>query len=125
MDYLIKTTSCEEIQNITGEELRIIKQWKKGTRRVPAAASKLLRLCFDGDASVLLGPDWKNHIFRNNLLFIPEWRRGLSAQDIRSMYWETQLAASLKREISLLKSEIERRNQDIDRLETKAEFYRM
>ena len=124
MEQLIKSISCEEIERITGENLRTIRQWKKGTRRVPLSASKLLRLCIEGDASVLLGDDWKNHTFRNNLIFIPEWRRALSAQEICSMYWKIKLVASLKQEIRLLKSEIERRNPDIERLETKAEFYR-
>lgn len=124
MDNLIKSVSCEEIETITGENIKIIKQWKKGTKKVPKAVNKMLRLCIEGEASVLLGDDWKNHIFKNNLLFIPEWRRGLTAQDIRSMYWEIQLVASLKREIQLLKSEIERRNNDIDHLEIKAQFYR-
>lgn len=124
MDNLIKSISCEEIERITGDDPKTIKQWKKGTKKVPIAVIKLLRLCTEGDASVLLGDDWKNHIFMNNQLFIPEWRRGLTAQDIRSMYWEIQLVASLKREIKLLKSEIERRKHDIDQLEIKAEFYR-
>lgn len=124
MDNLIRSVSCEEIERITGESIRTIKQWKKGTKKIPVMASKLLRLYIDGDASLLLGDDWKNHTFRNNLLFIPEWRRGLTAQEIRAMYWEIQLVASLKREIRLLKSEIERRNNDIDQLEIKVQFYR-
>lgn len=124
MENLIKSVSCEEIERITGEDPKIIKQWKKGTKKVPIAVTKLLQLCVQGDASVLLGPAWKNHIFRNNLLFIPEWRRGLTPQEIRSMFWEIQLVYSLKREIKLLKIEIERRNNDIGQLETKAEFYR-
>lgn len=124
MNQLIKYTSCEEIQMITGEDIRTIKQWKKGTKMVPIAVTKLLQLYVQGDASFLLGPDWKNYIFRNNLLYIPEWRRGLSTQEIRSMFCEIQLVASLKREIKLLKSEIEKQNIYIDQIEIKAQFYK-
>ena len=116
MNQLIKYTSCEEIQMITGEDIRTIKQWKKGTKMVPIAVTKLLQLYVQGDASFLLGPDWKN--------YIPEWRRGLSTQEIRSMFCEIQLVASLKREIKLLKSEIEKQNIYIDQIEIKAQFYK-
>lgn len=124
MDYLIKSITCQEIERITGEDLKTIKQWKKGTRKVPASAIRLLRLYIDGEASALLGKDWDGHIFKNNLLFIPEWRRGLAPDEIRSLFWQGQLVSSLKTEIELLKQELERRNKEIDNLEVKAGFYR-
>ena len=124
MEYLIKNINCQEIERITGEDLKTIKQWKKGTRKVPASAIRLLRFYIDGEASALLGKDWDGHIFRNNLLFIPEWRRGLAPSEIRSLFWQGQLVSSLKTEIELLKKELERRNQEIDNLEVKADFYR-
>jgi len=108
-EIFIKYTSCQEIERITGEDLKTIKQWKKGTRKVPASAIRLLRLYVEGDASALLGQDWDGHVFRDNLLFIPEWRRGLTPGEIRSLFWQVQLISSLKREIELLKEELERR----------------
>ncbi len=78
----------------------------------------------EGDASALLGKDWDGHVFRDNLLFIPEWRRGLTPGEIRSLFWQVQLISSLKREIELLKKELERRNNEFDSLEVKADFYR-
>ena len=62
--------------------------------------------------------------FCNTLLFIPEWRRGLAPSEIRSLFWQGQLVSSLKTEIDMLKKELERRNQEIDNLEVKADFYR-
>ncbi len=124
MEYLIKYTSCQEIERITGEDLKTIKQWKKGTRKVPASAIRLLRLYIEGDASALLGKDWDGHVFRDNLLFIPEWRRGLTPGEIRALFWQAQLVSSLKREIKMLMEELERRNNEIDTLEVKADFYR-
>lgn len=124
MEYLIKSISCQEIERITGEDLKTIKQWKKGTKKVPASAIRLLRLYIEGDASALLGRDWDGHVFRNNMLFIPEWRRGLTPGEIRALFWQVQLISSLKREIELLKEELGRRNNEFDSLEVKADFYR-
>ncbi|SEQ61784.1 hypothetical protein [Nitrosomonas ureae] len=124
MEYLINSINCQEIERITGEELKTIKQWKKGTKKVPASAIRLLKLYIEGEASALLGRDWDGHIFKNNLLFIPEWRRGLAPDEIRSLFWQGQLVSSLKTEIELLKQELERRNNEIDILEVKADFYR-
>ena len=50
MEYLIKSVNCQEIERITGEDLKTIKQWKKGTKKVPASAIRLLRLYIEGDA---------------------------------------------------------------------------
>lgn len=124
MEYLINSINFQEIERITGEDLKTIKQWKKGTKKVPVSAIRLLRLYIEGEASALLGNDWKGHIFKNNLLFIPEWRRGLAPDEIRSLFWQGQLVSSLKTEIELLKQELERRNDEIDILEIKADFYR-
>lgn len=124
MEYLIKSISCQEIERITGEDLKTIRQWKKGTRKIPVSAIKLLRLHIEGEASALLGKDWDGHIFRNGLLYIPEWRRGLTPGEIRSLFWQVQLISSLKSEINSLKRELERRNEEIDALEIKADFYR-
>ena len=124
MEYSIKYISCQEIEKITGEDLKTIKQWKKGTRKVPVSVIKLLRLYIEGEASALLGKDWDGHIFRNGLLYIPEWRRGLTPGEIRSLFWQIQLVSSLKIEIKQLKEELERRNNEIDTLEVKADFYR-
>ena len=124
MEYSIKYISCQEIERITGEDLKTIKQWKKGTRKVPVSAIKLLRLYIEGEASALLGKDWDGHIFRNGLLYIPEWRRGLTPGEIRSLFWQVQLVSNLKIEIKQLKEELERRNNEIDTLEIKADFYR-
>lgn len=124
MDDLIKSISCQEIEKITGENLKTIKKWKKGTRKVSESASRLLRLYILGEASALLGNEWDGHYFRNNLLYIPEWRRGLAPGEIRALFWQVQQILSLKREIDLLKEELERRNKDINKLEVKADFYR-
>ena len=55
MDDLIKSISFEEIERITGENQKTIKQWKKGTKKVSESAKRLLRLYILGEASALLG----------------------------------------------------------------------
>lgn len=124
MNELIQGINNEMIEQITGESEKVIKQWKKGTRKVPESAIRLIRLHAHGDASAILGKDWEGHYFRNNLLYIAEWKRGLTAHEIRALFWECQLNRSLKSEIKLLKQEINRRNEEIDALEVKAAFYR-
>ena len=44
--------------------------------------------------------------------------------EIRSLFWQIQLISSLKIEIEQLKKELERRSNEIDTLEIKADFYK-
>lgn len=124
MNKFIQGISIETIEEITGETQKVIKQWKKGTRKIPESAIRLIRLYVNGEASAILGKEWEGHFFRDNLLYIPEWKRGLSPYEIRSLFWECQLNRCLKSENKFLKQEIERRNEEIDKLQVKAAFYK-
>lgn len=124
MNEIIKFISCQEIERITGENRRTIKQWKKGTKNISEPASRLLRLYILGEASALLGTDWDGHYFKDNLLYIPEWKRGLTPQEIRSLFWQVQQISSLKREINLLKKNAENYIEQINSLELKADYYK-
>ena len=44
MDELIYGINIEEIERITGEDQKVIKKWKKGTRPIPESSLRLLRL---------------------------------------------------------------------------------
>lgn len=44
MNDLIFGIDIEEIEKITGENLKVIKQWKKGTKEIPEPSLRLLRL---------------------------------------------------------------------------------
>ncbi len=116
--------NIEEIEAITGESQEIIAEWKKGTKKIPEPAHRLLKLFLSGDASALLGDEWKGYRFSNGLIYVPEWRNGFAPHEIRAFFWKCQQVSSLKSEIELLKAELERRNQEIDALEIKADFYR-
>ncbi len=124
MNDIIYGITIEEIEKITGEDQKIIKKWKKGTKPIPEPTLRLLKLFLSGDASALLGDEWKGYRFRGNLFYVPEWRNGFKPHEIRAFFWEIQQIRSLKIEIELLKKELARRNEDIDNLEVKADFYR-
>jgi len=124
MNELIYGINIEEIERITGEELKVIKKWKKGTKPIPESTLRLLRLHLTGDASALLGDEWKGYRFVGNLFYVPEWRNGFAPHEIRALFWKCQQIWSLQQEIELLRKELERRNKDINNLEVKADFYR-
>ena len=124
MNELIFGISIEEIEKITGENLKAINKWKKGTKEIPEPSLRLLRLYLKGDASALLGDEWKGYRFKGNLFYVPEWKNGFPPHEIRALFWKCQQVWSLEREIELLKRELARRNEDIDNLEVKADFYR-
>lgn len=68
----------EEIEEITGESQEIIAEWKKGTKKIPEPSLRLLKLFLSGDASALLGDEWKGYRFSNGLIYVPEWRKGFA-----------------------------------------------
>ncbi len=124
MNELIYGINIEEIERITGEDQKTIKKWKKGGKEIPEPSLKLLRLYLKGDASALLGDEWKGYRFSGNLFYVPEWKNGFTPHEIRALFWKCQKVWSLEREIELLKRELERRNEEFDSLEVKAAFYR-
>lgn len=124
MNELIYGINVEEIERITGEDQKIIKKWKKGTKAIPESTLRLLKLFLNGDASALLGDEWKGYRFVENLIYVPEWRKGFTPHEIRTFFWKCQQIRSLQQKINLLKKELVRRNEEIDDLEVKADFYR-
>jgi len=48
----------------------------------------------------------------------------LAPDEIRALFWRGQQVSSLENEIELLKKELKRRNEEIDSLEIKANFYK-
>ncbi|GJL73515.1 MAG: hypothetical protein NMNS01_27140 [Nitrosomonas sp.] len=124
MEDFIKSISTQEIEKITGEKPEKIKRWKKGITKVPESAIRLLKLYFNGEASGLLGKDWEGFYFKDALFYVPEWRRGFTPHEIRSLFWKCQQIISLESELRRLRQEIEKRDDEINALEIKADFYR-
>lgn len=94
MDDITKYTNSQLIEKVTGESPNKVKRWKREITKVPESAIRLLKLYVEGDVSALLGKDWQGFYFKNNLLFVPEWRQ------------------------------LEERIAEIEALEIKADFYR-
>lgn len=72
----------------------------------------------------LLGKDWEGYYFKDDLLYVPEWRRGFTPHEIRALFWKCQQIRNLNNEINLLKQELERRNEEYNLLEIRADFYK-
>ena len=56
------------------------------------------------------------------MFYVPEWRNGSKPHEIRALFWKCQQVWSLQREIELLKQELERRNEEFNKLEIKLIF---
>jgi len=124
MEDFIKSISTQEIERITGEKPEKIKRWKKGITKIPESVIRLLKLYVNGDASGLLGKEWEGYYFKDELFYVPEWRRGFTPHEIRSLFWKCQQIRNLNNEINLLKQELERRNEEYNLLEIKSDFYK-
>lgn len=74
---IIMILSFYYLLNKNTEDQKIIKKWKKGTKEIPESSLRLLRLFLNGDASALLGDEWKGYRFVENLIYVPEWCKGL------------------------------------------------
>ncbi|MBA3284181.1 MAG: hypothetical protein H0U27_03865 [Nitrosopumilus sp.] len=124
MQDFIKSISTQTIERVTGEKPEKINRWKKGITKVPESVIRLLKLYVEGDASGLLGREWEGFYFQDALFHVPEWRRGFTPHEIRALFWKCQQIASLENENKLLKQEIERRNEEYNLLEIRADFYK-
>ena len=122
MEDFIKSISIQETERITEEKPEKIKRWKKGITKNPVLVIRLLKFCINGDASGLLGNDWEGYYFKNAWFYVPEWRRGFTPHEIRALFWKCQQIISLESELRRLKQEIERRDNEINALEIKADF---
>ena len=109
MNELLYGINIEEIEKITGEPQKVIRKWKKGTKEIPESALRLLKLYLNGDASALLGHEWKGYRFVGDLFYVPAWRNGFKPHEIRAMFWKCQQLRSLQQEIKMLKQELESR----------------
>ena len=63
-------------------------------------------------------------LFQGWASFYGEWHRRLEPTEIRTLFWQVQQVAGLRRENRQLKQELERRSAEINALDVKADFYR-
>lgn len=75
-----------------------MRRWKPGESPIPLAVARLARLRYasgeliTGDASALLGKDWRGFRFGSDgKLYIEGWRGGFDQYGIRGMFFGVQL----------------------------------
>ena len=60
----------------------------------------------------------------DGLLYIPEWRRGFTADELRATFWRVQQVATLERELRTKTRECEQLTAELERAERRTAFYR-
>lgn len=71
------------------------------------------------------GNDWSGYSFGpDGLFYVPCWRRGFSADEIRALFYETQMVRMLKREATQARLDLARALEELEEARRRADFYR-
>lgn len=77
------------------------------------------------DLAQTIGPEWAEVFFgADGLLYLPGWRRGFTASELRQQFLLTQERFFWMHEAQRLGKELERRDAEIEEVEKRATFYR-
>jgi hypothetical protein len=88
-----------------GVDVRTVRRWKSGTTPPPPIV-KLLRMRY-GDLSGLLGPEWEGfYIGRDGLFYMPGWKYGRTAHELRALFFNVKEIEWYRREFDRMKAEI-------------------
>ena len=86
-----------EVAQFLGVSLRTLKRYQKRPDQMLEACKKLLRLRAAGDLRTLGGDAWDGFRFgRDGLLYLPGWRNGFDAHQVRALFFTVQEAAALR-----------------------------
>lgn len=111
------------IAEFLGVTIATVKRWQAGAP-MPTAAFKLMQLKY-GDLSGLIGKQWEGFSFgTDGKLYLPCWRGGFSAADIRGMFFQVQQVKTLEAQIRDLKRRNDALEADISDALNKAAHYR-
>lgn len=111
----------EKIAELSGFSLGTIRRWMSGASPIPYAVQQLFRLRCCG----VVGKDWEGWRFgADGLLYHPTWRRGFTGHDLAGMWYGTQRAVTLERQLRQLEKDYEVLRVDLERAEDQAGFYR-
>ena len=89
-----------------GVSLRTLARYKRHPDKMPLACKRLLRLRMEGDLRALGGDDWEHFYITHGKLYLPEYRNGFTAHQIRGMFFRLQMIPSLQNEVKALKREL-------------------
>jgi hypothetical protein len=87
---------------------RTLRGWLAGRVRIPAAAARLAIARWRGDLEVIFGPEAAELRINAGELVVPGWRRGLTLQEIRTLWVRIQGAIALQSEVARLERDLER-----------------
>jgi len=84
-----------------GVSKKSVQRWQKGIAP-PAPIVKLLQLRY-GDLSGIFGLEWEGfYLGRDGLLYVPGWKYGWSAHELRGWFFAKQELHYLRRELKKL-----------------------
>lgn len=90
--------SAQDVAAYLGITPRSVMRYRAG-KTLPLAAFKLLQLRH-GDLAGIFGPDWDGFtVDRDGLLYVPGFKYGLSAWELRGWFFERQELHHLRREV--------------------------
>ncbi|MBM3391450.1 MAG: hypothetical protein FJY34_05675 [Betaproteobacteria bacterium] len=77
------------------------------------------------DLAEILGREWEDiYIGADGLLYLPGWRRGFEAGDLKAIFYDNQERYRLKHEAARLTRELERLQEALDQAEKSVWWYR-
>lgn len=77
------------------------------------------------DLAEILGREWADiYIGADGLLYLPGWRRGFEAGDLKAIFYDVQELYRLKHEVARLRRELDRLQDALDQAEKSVWWYR-
>jgi hypothetical protein len=95
-----------DIAAFLGVSLRTLARYKRHPDKMPLACKRLLRLRMEGDLRAIGGDEWEHFYITHGKLYLPEYRNGFTAHQIRGMFFEVQQVRALQNEMKALKREV-------------------
>lgn len=87
----------EILGSYLGVHRTTVSRYRNGQCVIPGAVSRLMRMRFSDDASLLLGTEWEGFRFGSDgLLYVPGWRRGFDPHELKAMFFRTQHVSHLE-----------------------------
>lgn len=104
---LVAGCSEQRLADYLQVDLKTFRRYKRGTSKIPHAATIALRLYLDGDLSAVGGKDWEHFYFgRDGRFYMPGWKYGWEPGELRALFFTKQLAAHWEREAKKLEREL-------------------
>lgn len=89
-----------------GVSISTLRRYKRHPDKMPLACKRLLRLRMEGDLRALGGDEWEHFYITQGKLYLPEYRNGFTAHQIRGMFFRLQMIPDLQNELKALKREV-------------------